>query len=561
MPSIVEGIPIATEKSNEIHSPRATSVEDDELLRAEDVQAKARVEFEAAARATQLAQERIEQEAAAYAEKLKAEEEASLAAFREELEIKRKQKREAELLHEQKIIEAVCAASLYEFNERQRLEKQLEQEEKDRSVMVEARLTELEATTTAARHSKTSAVQNVLDLKTKAHEAKANARKAIEEYEAKERERQEKLAQLAELEAEHQLQLELEAVKKRQEEATLRRQDSERRAAEAVRRAEEIRQQALNAAKQMRAASKKNLEAVLDKEDQIRQHQYASQLSALHATQEEATRRRLESERRAKEAAQRAEELRQQAIDATKRMRSTAKENLEVVFETEEKLRAQQYESQLSAVRSTQEEAKLKRIELERRAQEAAQKAEDLRREAMNATKRMRSATKEGIEAVLEREERLRQQQYSNQLSAVQAMQEEASLKRQESERRAHEAARKAEEMKQMAIDAAKRVRPSSKEGIEALVAFDVAPPAQQFEKQSSGVQVEKEQETPAPMTSEGAASKSPERTLRVPSSVPSTAEVSSPTVTMTSVATGPPVSSRRSTKTRAGKEKKCAIM
>ncbi|KAF0720533.1 Aste57867_252 [Aphanomyces stellatus] len=453
---IAEAVPFALDdKEEEVRMTNTATMRGDASYdeRVEEANAAKEVRVQEAvaaiAKAKELATVVIERDAAELEAHLKAEEDASLAAFRATLEDKRKKKRDAAVHHDEKVIEAVCAASLLEYTERERAEKQLELDEQQRQAMANAKRRELESTTAAARQSKTDAVLHVMELKCKANEAKMQARKAIEEYETKERERQERIAQLAESEAEHELQLQLDAMNRKKEEAKQRRLESEQRAAEAARRAEELRQNAFEAAKKMREAAKDGLEATLAKEEQLREQQYANQLGAVQATKEAARLKREEAERRAVEATRRAEELRNQAVDAARQMRNTSKAGVEAVLAKEEQLREQQYANQLGAMNATKEAATLKREEAERRAVDAARRAEELRHQAVDAARLMRSASKTGMEAVLEKEEQVRAHQFTTQLNVVQAEKDEATRHRLEKEEHALAARARAESLTQ----------------------------------------------------------------------------------------------------------------
>ncbi|RHY90965.1 hypothetical protein DYB37_001899 [Aphanomyces astaci] len=378
---IPQGIPLALESDVQDKHLYSTRAKDMAVVCDEEEKTNSSAEKLHAARSALMAAD-IEREAAAREEVLKSEEEAALASFRAALEAKRQRKRDAELVHYEKVVEAVCAASLLEFTERQRIEAQMELDETGRQAAEAAQREDFAASATAARQSKTVAIQSVLDLKSKAHAAKQAARKAIEDYEAKERERQEKLTNLTELEGQRELELQLEAMKQRQEAATARRLESERRAIEAKERAQALRQLALDAAKHMRDTAKVGMAAVLESEDKVREQHYAKELQAVQAVKDEATSRREESERRAAAAAQRATSLREKALQAAKELRSTSKRGMDAVLEKEEVLRGQKFQSQLSAVQAERDEATRRRQECERKASDAAERARVLVKQA-----------------------------------------------------------------------------------------------------------------------------------------------------------------------------------
>jgi hypothetical protein len=253
--------------------------------------------------------DRIEHQASVDEAKRKAEEDMSLAAFRQALFEKRREKQEAAERHDQKVIEAVCAASLLEYTERERLEKRMHDEEIMRQ---HAQALEKEQATQrvlAARQAKLDALCIAEERKQAAEAMAAKARLAIHAFQQQECDRQTKLIEIAETNAQLEAAIQLEAARQRQETASSRRMESERRAAEAKEKVQQLREQAIAAAKNARAVTKQHMHAVLESEEVARVQSYQQQLSVLEREKVEATRMRMEKEQRAKELKEKAEKL------------------------------------------------------------------------------------------------------------------------------------------------------------------------------------------------------------------------------------------------------------
>ncbi|KDO24324.1 hypothetical protein SPRG_10399 [Saprolegnia parasitica CBS 223.65] len=267
--------------------------------------------------AEQTQRERIERQASIDDVQRREHEDKALDEFKKKVDEKRRLREEAQARHEQKVMDAVLKASLVEFNERSRIEHMTDDEERLRSASLEAKQQDIERAKALAHRSKTNAVQNVLDLKKKAHEAKEQARRAVEEYQKKEKERQEKLVALAQLEKERDQQALLDAAKQRQEAAIAKRLEAETRAQEAVARAQAMREKALLAAKMVRQTSRATIESSIQQEEASRALAYQQQMSALAHEKDTARRERLEKERIAHEKLQNATELRERAAAAS----------------------------------------------------------------------------------------------------------------------------------------------------------------------------------------------------------------------------------------------------
>ncbi|OQR88436.1 hypothetical protein THRCLA_22867 [Thraustotheca clavata] len=313
----------------------------------------------------------------------KEEEERELKAFRLRLEETREKKRRAADLHEQKVIEAVCAASLLEYNEHQRIEKQLHDAEEEIERLKALQQAELNRKRQEAAQQKLLAQQSAENAKLKAKELAEKATIAINAYKDTETHRQEALATFTEQECDRELQAQLHQLKLRQEAATLRRIESERAAIEAQERAARIREEAIAKVKQVRELSKKKITTELTQEEQLRSLQYESQLHQLHAVREEATQRRIDRELQAKVAQERATHLREEAFAKVKQVREHFKTQVSSQLTREDELRELRYQSELQALQSVKDAATIHHQELERAAIQAKEKAERLRKESM----------------------------------------------------------------------------------------------------------------------------------------------------------------------------------
>ncbi|RHY36723.1 hypothetical protein DYB34_003894 [Aphanomyces astaci] len=270
----------------------------------------------AISRAEQEERERIEAAAAVDEERWQQEELAAMANFRAALEEKRRIRQEDDAIHDEKVMQAVLQASLMEFNARGQIENLAGEEDLFRQFESDKALRNMERQKALAHADKFNKVQMVLDTKKRAHAAKESARLAIEEYQAKERLRRELLWQQEEDESVRLHIEQLAAVRKRQDEAVVKRVEAERRAEEAMSRAKELRQKALVAAKLVRQTSRQAIEKVLQQEEVVRSEDYRRQMEALDKDKEIASRVRHEKEMVAKEKLEHAIHLREKALDA-----------------------------------------------------------------------------------------------------------------------------------------------------------------------------------------------------------------------------------------------------
>ncbi|OQR88437.1 hypothetical protein THRCLA_22868 [Thraustotheca clavata] len=257
--------------------------------------------------------EKIEQQAAIDAIRRQESGDDDLEAFKQQVDEKRKARMDAQERYEQKVMEAVMKASLVEFTERSKIEKKMSVESMQLDQSMEEKQSEIEEMKEAAHRSKTMAVQNVLDLKKKAFDAKVQAQSAANEFRKKEEERQEKLIEMDELEKVRQQQALLAAAKQRTEEAATKRLEAEKRAQEALERAKELREKAINAARYVRQVSRTAIESTIGQEEAVRTVSYEHQMSIIHGETEEVAHLRMEKERIAHEKLENAKELQEKA--------------------------------------------------------------------------------------------------------------------------------------------------------------------------------------------------------------------------------------------------------
>ncbi|RLO07790.1 hypothetical protein DYB28_005867 [Aphanomyces astaci] len=234
----------------------------------------------AISRAEQEERERIEAAAAVDEERWQQEELAAMAKFRAALEEKRHIRQEDDALHDEKVMQAVLQASLMEFNARGQIENLAGEEDLFRQFESDKALRNMERQKALAHADKFNKVQMEEDESVRVH-----------------------IEQLA-------------AVRKRQDEAVVKRVEAERRAEEAMSRAKELRQKALVAAKLVRQTSRQAIEKVLQQEEVVRSEDYRRQMEALDKDKEIASRVRHEKEMVAKEKLEHAIHLREKALDA-----------------------------------------------------------------------------------------------------------------------------------------------------------------------------------------------------------------------------------------------------
>ncbi|EQC40107.1 hypothetical protein SDRG_02760 [Saprolegnia diclina VS20] len=367
---------------------QASRREKEAVLHAKVADAHAKV-----AEAEAVARRRIEDQACLDEASRKAEEEAELAAFRAQLDATREARREAAERHDQKVLEAVLAASLYEYNEHQRIEKQLHDAEAEierTRTLNQAELDRIRAHAAAAKQASRDAVAA---SQAKAQRLADEAVKAVHTYQETEVHRQEALLHLSTQESEREMEAQLHALHMRQEAATLRRIESERMAHAAQARAAQLRDEAIAKVKQVRELSKQKVTSDLLHEDELRDLQYQTQLQALSLEKAQATQRRIEREHAAEAAQARAVQLRNDAVAKARQVRAMSKQQIGLELEREESLRELTYETQVSRLQAEKDAATRHRIEAEERAASAKARAASLQSQAMAAATKARAGS------------------------------------------------------------------------------------------------------------------------------------------------------------------------
>ncbi|ETO68643.1 hypothetical protein F444_14568 [Phytophthora nicotianae P1976] len=228
----------------------------------------------------------------------------------------RRAREKAEEEADQKLIDAVCKASLAEFNERERALKMYESETSQRSLEHQASSATLHQAKTDAEQRKRAAMQTVLDSKVRAKEMSEKAREATALYEQKNSERLAKQAELEALKLRDAQEAELLTVQKRKDEAMRKRTEAEQKAREAREKAEAMRRQAFQAASKVRANSRRQIETQLSEEEALRQRERQRKLDEIEKNKELARQRKEEAAKKAEDARRRAEELRLKAEQA-----------------------------------------------------------------------------------------------------------------------------------------------------------------------------------------------------------------------------------------------------
>ncbi|KDO24323.1 hypothetical protein SPRG_10398 [Saprolegnia parasitica CBS 223.65] len=345
------------------------------------------------AEAEAVARRRIEDQARLDEASRKAEEEAELAAFRAQLDATREARREAAERHDQKVLEAVLAASLYEYNEHQRIEKQLHDAEAEIERTRTLNLAELDRIRAHAAAVKQASRDAVAASQAKAQRLADEAAKAVHTYQETEVHRQEALLHLSTQESERDMEAQLHALHMRQEAATLRRIESERMAQAAQARAAQLRDEAIAKVKQVRELSKQKVASDLLHEDELRDHHYETQLQALSLEKAQATQRRIEREQAAEAAQARAVQLRNDAVAKARQVRAMSKQQIGLQLEREESIRELSYETQVTHLHAEKDAATRHRIEAEEKAATALARAASLQSQAMAAATKARAGS------------------------------------------------------------------------------------------------------------------------------------------------------------------------
>ncbi|CEG44484.1 uncharacterized protein PHALS_00847 [Plasmopara halstedii] len=228
----------------------------------------------------------------------------------------RRTREKAEEEADQKLIDAVCKASLAEYRQRERALKLYESEASQRSLDHEMSSATLQQAMSEAEQRKRAAMQTVIDSKTRAKEMSEKAREATSLYQQKNCERLNKQAELEAKILHDEQEAELLAVQKRKEEAMRRRTMAEQKAREALEKAEAMRREAFQAASKVRAYSRKQIESQLSVEEAQRQCEIQRKLDEIEKIKDLAHQRKEAAAEKAMNAQRRAEELRLKAEQA-----------------------------------------------------------------------------------------------------------------------------------------------------------------------------------------------------------------------------------------------------
>nr|CCA25592.1 conserved hypothetical protein [Albugo laibachii Nc14] len=228
----------------------------------------------------------------------------------------RRTRAQAEEEADRKLIEAVCAASLAEFKERERILKDYDQSTDLQDLVYSAGNAEITQKRNEALGVKRDAMQRILNSKSYAQEMCLKVKKATDVFEEKNAER---IAKISEWE-ENQMRVEQETalllLEKRKGEAVHRRKEAENRAEEARVRAEEMREKAIHATKIVREMARRQIDHSLNAEEESRLRELEQQKIRIDKTKEEAKARRELAILKAEAAKARADALIQKANEA-----------------------------------------------------------------------------------------------------------------------------------------------------------------------------------------------------------------------------------------------------
>ncbi|KAL4115671.1 hypothetical protein KRP22_003411 [Phytophthora ramorum] len=228
----------------------------------------------------------------------------------------RRAREKAEEEADQKLLDAVCKASLAEYNERERALKDYESVTSQRSLEHQTSSVALQQAKSEAEQRKRAAMQTVIDSKTRARQMSEKAREATSLYEQKNSERLAKQADVETLKLREAQEAELLAMQKRKEEAMRKRTEAEQKARDAREKAEAMRHQAFQAASKVRANSRRQIETQLSVEEDQRQREMQRKLDEIEKSKNLARQRKEEAAKKAEDARRRAEELRARAEHA-----------------------------------------------------------------------------------------------------------------------------------------------------------------------------------------------------------------------------------------------------
>jgi hypothetical protein len=174
---------------------------------------------------------------------------ASCPEYNEEDEVEKARvaREQAEEEAYQKLVDAVCKASLLEFNEREKAFQQYEASLVNDALQRQESQRKVEEAKYKADLSKRQAVQHILESKIIAKQKSEQAKIALEMYEQKQFEVIEKKMLLENKKQEKKQQEELEKLKQKQQEAMKKRLFAEQKAQEAIEKAKQMRQKAVQA--------------------------------------------------------------------------------------------------------------------------------------------------------------------------------------------------------------------------------------------------------------------------------------------------------------------------
>ncbi|CAH0475390.1 unnamed protein product [Peronospora belbahrii] len=221
----------------------------------------------------------------------------------------RRKREKAEEEADQKLLDAVCKASLVEYNARERALEDYESETTQSSQKYQTSSEALQHAKIIAEERKRAAMQTVIDSKTLAQQMKEKAREATWLYEQKNSERLAKQAESQSLKLREAHEVEMRAVQKRKEEAMRKRTEAEQKARNAREKAEAMRRHVFQAASKMRANSRRQIETQLSQEEVQRRYEMQRKLDEIKKDKELAHQRKEAAAKKAENARRRAEEL------------------------------------------------------------------------------------------------------------------------------------------------------------------------------------------------------------------------------------------------------------
>jgi hypothetical protein len=225
------------------------------------------------------------------------------------------------------------------------------------------------------------------------------------------------------------------------QQAHLQREVAKRNALEARLRAENAKQDASTAIEMYEMQEQQRQEALLQKEEQLRQKRIDQERMVIERQRQDAIQCREKAERTAREAKERAEALRLQAQSAISNYEAQQRERLK----REESKKQMEIERKRREQLELAEQARKRREEAERQVKEAQETAARLRAQALAAQQE------------LERQEQLRKQkelqrEESRRLREEAQRREENRIKAEENERQAFEAKKEAERLRLEAL-------------------------------------------------------------------------------------------------------------